>query len=64
LGCWLTYRRGSFRLKEKFHDEVRAAQRAADLSNKLCYALEIVPETDGTSHPPHLADAIEMRLTV
>ena len=55
---WLTYRKGSFEVKEKFSCQITAHQRASKLDALACW-IEIVPDAEKDMHP-RLANALEV----
>ena len=58
MAYWLTYRKGSFEVKEKFPCQTTAHLRAAGLDD-LAHWVEIVPDAEKHMHP-RLAQAFEI----
>jgi len=61
MGCWLSYRRGSFHLKEFYHSQCKAQDRANSLATQVG-GVKLLDESES----PHahvralLAGAIEV----
>ena len=58
MAYWLTYRKGSFEVKERFPCQTSAHLRASRL-DELARWVEIVPIAD-SHHHPRLARALEI----